>query len=79
MLFIAHNKTKKKKGSSVETKFEVQPYLTKKEIAVRLRCTTRNIDNWMNRGLPYIPFGKRRTLFVAEEVDKFMAELVKQK
>lgn len=52
-----------------------QAYLTKREIAARLRCTTRSIENWMARGLPHIAFGKRRTLFKPDEVDKFMESL----
>jgi hypothetical protein len=54
---------------------EPNGYLTKNEIAARLRCTPRNIENWMRRGLPHIPFGTRKTLFKPAAVDEFMAGL----
>jgi excisionase family DNA binding protein len=49
-------------------------YLTKAEVAHRLRCTTRTIDNWMTRGMPYYEFGGRRTLFIESEVDAFVKD-----
>jgi excisionase family DNA binding protein len=53
---------------------EAKRYVTKAEIAHRLRCTTRTIENWMLKGLPHYKFGDRKTLFLNEDVDAFMRD-----
>jgi excisionase family DNA binding protein len=51
------------------------PVLTKKELAVRLRVTTRTIDGWMKEGyLPYIKIG-RSVRFRWTEGDRQLADL----
>jgi excisionase family DNA binding protein len=48
-------------------------YLTKPQIAERLKVTTRTIDTWMQKGLiPYRKIG-RTVRFVWEEVCQYLA------
>jgi excisionase family DNA binding protein len=38
---------------------ELDGFLTKKELALRLKITTRTIENWQRRGvLPFVKVGK---------------------
>jgi len=49
-------------------------YCTKGDVATKLRCTSRTIELWMQRGLPHYRFGSRKSLFKWSEVESFLAK-----
>ena len=61
-------------GAVTNTQDQAQGYLTKAEVAIRLRKTIRTIDSWMARGiLPYFKIG-HSVSFDWEDCQRHLAE-----
>jgi excisionase family DNA binding protein len=53
----------------------IDPMLTKREVAARLRFSVRAVDNWMKRGLiPYLKIG-RSVRFRWGEIERHLGAL----
>ncbi len=51
---------------------QVPEYMSKKEVADYLGCTTSTIDSYVKCGLPKIKVSSRKSLFLRADVDSFM-------
>jgi len=48
-------------------------YDTRKQLAQRISCSTRTVDNLMLRGLPYVKLTGKLVRFPRREVDEWLA------
>lgn len=49
-------------------------FLTKEDVAKRLKIRPRTVNRYMAQGMPHYNFGGRRCRFKAHEVDAWIAE-----